>query len=76
MGTVEVSSFQKALDAIESLPETQREHLVEVVRHRMIDARRAELARSVREAKSDYRAGRVRKGSTADLLRELRSCAG
>ena len=59
-----------------SLPETQQEHLVEIVQRRLVEARRSELSASVREARADYRTGRVRKGTPADLLKELRACAG
>jgi hypothetical protein len=73
--TAPASVFQKVLDAVESLPESQQEHLLDIVQRRLVEARRAELAASVREARADYRAGRVRKGKATDLLKELRACA-
>ena len=73
--TTVLSPFQKALDVIEALPDTQQEHLLEVVQHRLIEARQQQLARSIREAKADYRVGRTKKGSCSDLMKELRSCA-
>ena len=76
MSTVAVSTFQQAIDVVESLPETQQEHLVEIIQRRFIESRRSELATSVREARADYRSGRVRQGTPADLLKELRACAG
>lgn len=76
MSTIAVSTFQKAIDVVESLPETQQEHLVEIVQRRLIETRRSELAASVREARAEYRSGRVRRGTPADLLKELRACAG
>lgn len=65
MSTTATGVFQEALDAVDSLPETQQEHLVDIVRRRLVEARREQLAASIREAKTDYRACRVRKGSPA-----------
>jgi hypothetical protein len=69
------SKFQKALDVVESLPDIQQQHLMEVVLHRLVETRRAELAQSIREAKAEYRTGKVKTGSISDLLKELNSCA-
>ena len=75
MSAVAVSTFQKAINVVESLPETQQEHLVEIVQRRLVEARRSELAASIREARDEYHSGRVRRGTPADLLKELRACA-
>ena len=75
MSTAAVSVFQKALDAVESLPESQQEHLLDIVQRRLVEARRGELAASAREARTDYRTGRVRRGTPDDLLKELTACA-
>ena len=72
MATSVQSRFQRAVDAVESLPDIQRRHLIEVVQRRMIEARREKLAESIREAKAEYRRGKVKKGSAADLIKELR----
>ncbi len=76
MSTAVALVFQDALDAVEALPDVQQEHLVEIVRLRLVEVRRAQLARSIREAKADYRAGRVSKGTPADLMKELNACGG
>jgi len=67
------SRFQKALDVIETLPSDQQVDLMAVVRRRLAEHRRDEIAASIREAKVDYRAAKVRKGTVADLMRDLRS---
>ncbi|MFH0792581.1 MAG: hypothetical protein V2A74_00960 [bacterium] len=73
MGTSKVSTFQKALEVVEALPGEQQSDLVEVVRKRLAEQRRDEIAAAVRATRSEYRAGKVKKGSVADLMRELRS---
>ena len=71
--TTKQSQFQKALDVIETLPSDQQSDLVEVIRRRLAENRRDEIAASICEAKADYRAGKVKKGTVADLMRDLRS---
>lgn len=68
---MEVITFQRALEMIESLPEDQRESLIEIVKNRLIEERRDRLARSIKEAREDYRRGKVKKGSVDDLMRDL-----
>lgn len=68
---MEAITFQRALEMIESLPEDQRESLIEIVKHRLIEERRDRLARSIKEAREDYRRGKVKRGSVDDLMRDL-----
>jgi len=71
--TTKQSQFQKALDVIETLPSDQQADLVEVLHRRLAEHRRDEIAASIREAKADYRAAKVKKGTVADLMRDLHS---
>ena len=65
-------TFREALDVVESLSDEERLALVEIVKHRLVERRRDEIAESVREAREDYARGEVRKGTADDLLRDLR----
>jgi hypothetical protein len=65
------TTFQEALDTIESLPEYQQEDLIDIVRRRLIEQRRQSLAESVNEAREEYIRGEVNKGTVDDLMREL-----
>ncbi|HBW48127.1 TPA: hypothetical protein DEF17_09420 [bacterium] len=67
----QTTTFQKALDVVESLPEYQQENLVETIRHRLIEYRRELLAENIKKAKEEYSRGKVRRGSVDDLMREL-----
>jgi hypothetical protein len=64
-------TFQDAMDAVESLPEEQRESLIDLVKRRLADERRDRLVESVRQAREEYERGEVRRGSAEDLFREL-----
>jgi hypothetical protein len=66
------SAFQQALEMVETLPAEQQSDLVDVIRRRLIEQRRDEIAASIRLTKADCRAGRVKKGTVADLMRDLR----
>jgi hypothetical protein len=46
-------------------------HLVDIVKRRLIQHRRAELTTVIAEAREAYRLGNVRRGTPEDLLKEL-----
>ena len=59
------------MEIIESLPEDQRESLLEIVKHRLIEERRDRLARSIKEARGEYKRGDFKRGTVEDLRRDL-----
>ena len=63
-------SFNDALEIVESLPEGQRESLIEIVKNRLIEERRDRLAQNIKEAREEYARGDIRKGTVDDLMRE------
>lgn len=66
------SSFQEVLERVESLPPDDQELLIELIRQRLIQRRRAELVMEVAEARHAYQQGRVRRGTVDDLMKELK----
>ena len=65
------TTFDEALDIIESFPEEQRESIVEIVKRRLTEERRERLAQTVKEARQEYARGEVRRGTVDDLIREI-----
>ena len=63
--------FQKALDAVESLPFDEREEVVEIIRMRLAEDRREEIAANAREAVKAVREKRAKYGTIEDLKRDL-----
>ncbi len=63
-------TFNDALEIVESLPEGQRESLIEIVKNRLIEKRRDRLAQNIKEAREEYARGDIRKGTVDDLMRE------
>jgi len=63
--------FQQALDAVEKLPVEDQETLVEIIRQRLIEQRRAEIARNAQATLQAFREGRASYGTVDDLRRDL-----
>lgn len=66
------SYFQEVIETIEALPLDDQELLIELVRQRLIQRRRAELAAEVAEARQAHQQGRVRRGTATELMKELK----
>lgn len=71
MERIEVSLLQQALEVVESLPPDDQETLVDLIRHRLVERRRAEIARNAKETLQAVRDGRAQYGSIEDLRRDL-----
>jgi len=65
------SRFQEAIETVEALPPGDQELLVEIIRRRLIQQRRAELVADIADARNAYQRGEVRRGTVADLMEEL-----
>jgi len=68
---VKTTTFDEALEIIESFSEEQRESIIEIVNRRLAEERRERLAQTVKEAREEYARGEVRRGTVDDLMREL-----
>jgi hypothetical protein len=73
MAVQQVTTFQEALEVVESLPESQQENLIDIIRHRLIERNRELLAENIQTARAEYARGEIKKGTVNDLMRELRS---
>ncbi|MEW6447645.1 MAG: hypothetical protein AB1426_06110 [Bacillota bacterium] len=56
---------------VETLPPDDQKLLIEIIRQRLIQHRRAEIAAEVQEARHAYQRGEVRRGTVGDLMEEL-----
>lgn len=63
--------FQEVIEVIEELPPDDQVLLIEIIRRRLIQHRRVELAAEIAEARGAYREGDVRRGTVADLMEEI-----
>lgn len=65
------SRFQTVIETVETLPPDDQLMLIEIIRQRLIQYRRAELISEVAEARQSYLHADVRHGSVDDLFKEL-----
>jgi hypothetical protein len=71
MSSRNIVTFQEALDMIESLPESQQEDLIDLIRRRLVEQKRQKIAKCIRKARKEYAKGKVKRGSVDDLMKEL-----
>jgi hypothetical protein len=71
MEQIKTSLFQQALDAVEKLPPEDRETLIDLIQHRLVEWRRAEIARNAAATLQAVQEGRARYGSVEDLKHDL-----
>lgn len=64
-------SFEEAIELVESLPEDQRESLIEIVKRRLAEERRERIAGSIRETREEFARGVCKSGTVEDLMRDL-----
>ncbi len=65
--------YGEILEGAEGLSPEEQEALVETLRNRLRDRRRAELARDVQEAQEEFAEGRSRPTTPAELMKEILS---
>ncbi len=63
-------TFQEALEIIESLPSEQQESIIDILKRRLIECRRENLAVSIKDARAEYARGEVCSGTVDDLMKE------
>ncbi len=64
-------TFREALGLVESLSEQERWELLDIVKRRLVEERRARVAQSIQEVRGELTGGEVKRGTVDDLLREL-----
>jgi hypothetical protein len=62
------SSFNQVLESILDLSTEEQVYLSELLKKRLIDVRRIEIANRVLEAQESFRLGNVRSGTINDLM--------
>ena len=68
---METTTFDEALEIIESFPEDQREAIIEIVKRRLAEERRERLAQTIKETREEYARGEVRRGERPTRLQSI-----
>ena len=63
--------FNEVVEAADSLSVAEQEALVDILRHRLAEARRNELLGYVREARREFQAGQAEIATVDDIMTDL-----
>ncbi len=64
-------TIDQTLDTIMQMDISSREMLLEILQKRMIEERRREMAMNGKQAKADYKSGKILSGTAADIILSL-----
>lgn len=67
----QTATLDEAIDTVASLPPEQQEMLFEILRHRQIDGRHADIAQYAQQMIAAYRDGQLQVQSAKDVIAEL-----
>jgi hypothetical protein len=68
-----LSKLDQVLDAAMNLPLDQQEMLIQILKNRIVENRRDEIARDAAVSKAELKAGNLKALSSAEAIQELRS---
>jgi len=66
-----MTKFAQILDSADGLAIEEQESLVQVLQHRVAEHRRAELVEAVNSARREFKTGRCRPGTPAQIIKRL-----
>ncbi|HEY5297870.1 MAG TPA: hypothetical protein VIK59_08080 [Verrucomicrobiae bacterium] len=66
-----MKTYGQVVDSIEALPDEQQESLVELLQRRLAERRRETLVKSVQEARKEFKSGKLRPASSAEIMRKV-----
>jgi SOS-response transcriptional repressor LexA len=68
-----MTSFGEVLEAADKLSMEEQETLIDILHRRMIERRRAELARDIRETQKEFQEGKCKPVTPDKLMKEVLS---
>jgi hypothetical protein len=66
-------TFEEVLEAADRLSLEEQGAIIDILRRRLIDQRRQEIAQEVHEARKEYQEGRCRQASTQEIINDILS---
>lgn len=67
----QITSFDAVLESVEKLSVEDQEVLIDLVRRRLVERRRSEIATNIVKSQEEYQAGQVVRGNVDELMAEL-----
>ncbi len=68
---IPVSKFQEVLASVDALSVDEQEILIDIIKKRLTESRRNEIAANITESMEEYKTGKVVRGTVDDILAEL-----
>jgi mRNA-degrading endonuclease RelE of RelBE toxin-antitoxin system len=69
--SIKAVSINTVLEYVDKLDSDDQQYLSELLHKRLIDSKRAAIAKRARQARENVRKGRYKSGSAQDLLADL-----
>jgi len=66
-----MKNYGQVVDSIEALPDDQQESLLELIQRRLAERRREALVKSIQEACKEFKAGKIRPATPAEIMRKV-----
>jgi len=66
-----ISRFDRVLESIETLSLDEQEALIDLVKRRLAEKRREEIAANIAQAQAEYQSERIFRGTVAEVMDEL-----
>ena len=66
-----MKNYGQVVDSFEALPDDQQESLLELIQRRLAERRREALVKSVQEARKEFKAGKIRPSTPAEIMRKV-----
>lgn len=67
------NAFHNVIDKVETLSDDQQELLVDIIKKRLIEKRREEIAENILKVKNEYKSGNYSTGDVDDLIKALKN---
>ena len=66
-----MKTFGQVLEMADALSPEEQENLVSILQKRMREQRRAELVQAVKHARKEFKAGRLRSATAAEIVKKI-----
>ncbi len=66
-----MKTFGQVLEGADGLSPEEQENLVSILQRRLREQRRAELVKAVKEARAQFKAGKCRPASPAEIMKKI-----
>lgn len=66
-----MKTFGQVLDGADALSLEEQESLVSILQRRLREQRRAELMKAAKEARAEFKAGKCRPASPAEIMKKI-----